>query len=314
MMSSVEKSSEYGKVIVLMGGWSAEREISLLSGEAVLESLLRSGVDASGIDVGTDIAEVLSSTEFDTAFVMLHGRGGEDGVIQGLLESLGKPYTGSGILGSSVSMNKLHTKQMWMGAGLRTPPFYISRDEQPSMKGVEALGWPVIVKPIHEGSSIGISRVDSPEELPAAWEEARQYDDWVLVEKFIEGVEYTVGVLGERALPMIALQTDHSFFDYEAKYCSEETVYLCPCGLPQTREEELKALSLLAFGAVGASGWGRVDFILDHEDVPWLIEVNTIPGMTSHSLVPMAAEAAGMSFDELVLAILSGATLRSQYG
>ena len=313
-MGRVDNKQSNGKVAVLMGGWSAERDISLQSGAAVLAALKRQNVDAFGVDVGRDIAQVLSATEFSTAFVMLHGRGGEDGVIQGLLETMGKPYTGSGILGSSVCMDKLRTKQMWMGAGLRTPPFYISRDPQPALEAVAALGWPVMVKPIHEGSSIGISRVERAADLAAAWESARRYDEWVLVEKFITGVEYTVGILGQRALPMIALKTPHSFFDYDAKYCATDTVYQCPCGLSATREAELKALALLAFGAVGASGWGRVDFILDRKDVPWLIEVNTIPGMTDHSLVPMAARAAGMSFDDLVMTILAQATLESKRG
>lgn len=305
MTKEVDNNKNYGKVAVLMGGWSAEREISLLSGEAVLAALLRQKVNAFKVDVNRDIAHVLSQTEFDTAVIMLHGRGGEDGVIQGLLESMGKPYTGSGILGSSVSMDKLRTKQMWMGAGLRTPPFYIGRGDVPEMEKITELGWPVMVKPIHEGSSIGMSRVDYPEQMAAAWERAKKYDEWVLVEKFIVGKEYTVGILGNRALPLVALTTPRSFFDYDAKYCADDTIYQCPCGLSSVREAQLKALALMAFGAVDGAGWGRVDMILDENDVPWLFEVNTIPGMTDHSLVPMAAREAGMSFDALVMKIVA---------
>lgn len=295
---------KYGKVAVLMGGWSAEREISLNSGQAVLGALQQKGVDAHGIDVQRDIVRVLSDSDFDRAFVMLHGRGGEDGVIQGVLETLEIPYTGSGIMASSVCMDKLRTKQMWMGAGLRTPPLYITRKAEPSLGSVAKMGFPVMVKPIHEGSSIGMSKVHSSEDIAAAWEKARQYDNLVMAEKYIEGREYTVAILGSEALPMILLQTPHDFYDFNAKYEANDTEYYCPCGLDEKREKELQTLALMAFGAVGASGWGRVDMILDEEDVPWLIEINTAPGMTDHSLVPMAAAAAGISFEDLVIKVL----------
>lgn len=297
-------AGRFGKVAVLMGGWSSERDISLQSGEAVLEALLRQGVDAIGVDVQRDVLSVLADIEFDRAFIALHGKGGEDGVIQGVLEVLEKPYTGSGILASSVGMDKLRTKQMWMGAGLRTPQLYITKKKKPVIESVANIGFPVMVKPIREGSSIGISKVNHEGELLEAWEKAREYDQYVMAEKFVEGVEYTAAILGHKSLPLVSVSTPNSFFDYDAKYAASNTVYYCPCGLEKEREKELQTLCLMAFGAVGASGWGRIDFILGEDDVPWLIEINTVPGLTDHSLVPMAAQVAGIDFDELVLKIL----------
>jgi D-alanine-D-alanine ligase len=300
----VKEADRFGKVAVLMGGWSSEREISLQSGEAVLDALLRQEIDAFGIDVQRDVLSVLETTDFDRAFIALHGKGGEDGVIQGVLEALDKPYTGSGILASSVSMDKLRTKQMWMGAGLRTPQLYITKKKKPVMESIVNMGFPVMVKPIREGSSIGMSKVNHEGELLEAWEKAREFDQYVMAEKFIEGTEYTAAILGHRALPLVSVATPHSFFDFNAKYEANDTVYYCPCGLETEREKELKTLCLMAFGALGATGWGRIDFILDEQDVPWLIENNTVPGLTDHSLVPMAAQVDGMNFDELVVKIL----------
>ncbi|THB71640.1 MAG: D-alanine--D-alanine ligase [Gammaproteobacteria bacterium] len=298
---------EYGKVAVLMGGWAAEREVSLNSGNAVLEALKAAGVDAHAVVI--DRENVVSEIEnggFDRAFNILHGRGGEDGVIQGFLETLGISYTGSGIMASSVAMDKLRTKQMWMGAGLRSPAIYVSMNDDVDYAAIDNLGYPVMVKPIHEGSSIGMSKVDDISDFDDAWNLAREYDTTVMVEKWIRGTEYTAAIVNGESLPLIRLETPEEFYDYDAKYKLNTTEYYCPSGLPAEREEELKALTRIAFGAVGAKGWGRVDFILDEDDVPWLIEVNTVPGMTDHSLVPMAAKAAGISFEELVLMILEG--------
>lgn len=296
---------DYGKVAVLMGGWAAERDVSLNSGEAVLKALLAGGVDAHAVDIDKqNVVEKIEGGNFDRAFNILHGRGGEDGVIQGFLETLGIPYTGSGIMASSVAMDKLRTKQMWMGAGLRSPAIYVTTNNEIDYAAVDNLGYPVMIKPIHEGSSIGMSKVDDIADLDDAWELARKYDDVVIAEKWIKGAEYTAAVLNGESLPLVRLETPENFYDYDAKYKLDTTRYISPSGLPIEREQELKALTRIAFGAVGGKGWGRVDFILDENDVPWLIEVNTVPGMTDHSLVPMAAKAAGISFEELVLRIL----------
>ena len=299
--------SAYGKVAVLMGGWAAERDISLESGAAVLAALRRSGVNAEGIDVDRQIVQRLQDGGFDRVFVALHGRGGEDGVIQGVLETLDIPYTGSGVLASALGMDKHRTKMLWDSAGLPTPPYRIVTGED-DLEVVESeLGWPVIVKPVHEGSSLGTARADDRAELRRAWQQAASYDDDVMVERWIDGEEYTTAVLGEEALPLIKLETPRGFYDYQAKYHDEGTRYICPCGLDAVTERRLQAMSLQAFRCLGASGWGRVDFFRDQQGQPWFIEVNTIPGMTSHSLVPMAAAAAGIDFDELVLRILATA-------
>jgi D-alanine-D-alanine ligase len=295
----------YGKVAVLMGGCSAERGISLLSGAAVLRTLADAGIDARGVDTADEqFLDILMTGGFKQAFIALHGRGGEDGVIQGLLESIGLPYTGSGVLGSALGMDKLRTKQVWQSAGLPTPGFAVLASAADVARIRGSLQYPVIVKPAHEGSSIGITKVDDPGGLLAAWELAAGYDDDVLAEQWIEGVEYTAAVLGDEALPLICLETPNAFYDYAAKYEADTTRYLIPCGLPDAREAELQALSLAAFAAIGASGWGRVDFMLDTAGQAWLIEVNTVPGLTDHSLVPMAARATGIDFARLVCRIL----------
>jgi D-alanine-D-alanine ligase len=236
---------------------------------------------------------------------MLHGRGGEDGVIQGALERLGLPYTGSGVLGSALGMDKYRTKLIWRGLGLPTPESVLMVNEQ-DLQQADVLGYPLIIKPSHEGSSIGMAKVTALAELESAWHEALRYDSQVLAERWIVGGEYTVSILGETALPLIRLETPRTFYDYEAKYQADSTRYHCPCGLPAAQEQALQALALQAFHAIGASGWGRVDLMLDQTGQAWLIEVNTAPGMTDHSLVPMAAKQAGIDFDALVLQILAG--------
>jgi D-alanine-D-alanine ligase len=306
-MTDTVKHSEagFGKVAVLMGGQSAEREISLQSGTAVLQALQVAGVDAHGLDTAdADLVSELSGGGYARAFIALHGRGGEDGVMQGLLDALGLPYTGSGVLGSALAMDKLRTKQVWESAGIPTPPFVLLRDAGEVAARRDTLQYPVIVKPAHEGSSLGISKVDSADRLEHAWQLAREFDTEVFAEQWISGREYTAGILLNEVLPLICLETPNTFYDYAAKYEADTTRYLIPCGLAGEREASLQAQALAAFRAVGASGWGRVDFMLDSADRPWFIEVNTVPGLTDHSLVPMAARAGGMDFTRLVCRIL----------
>lgn len=296
--------NEFGKVAVLMGGWSAEREVSLKSGRAVLDALLEKGVDAVGIDANRDIHHHLAG--FDRVFNIMHGRGGEDGVIQGLLEIMQIPYTGTGVLGSALCMDKLLTKQLWKGIGLPTPDYCILDSEEDCIEAVEKLGLPLMIKPVLEGSSIGMSKVTHADKMTAAWQLANKYCKTVIAEKFIKGNEYTAAVLGGNVLPMIRLETPRDFYDYKAKYDDEATKYHCPCGLSAEKEKELAELVLQSFKSVHGEDWGRVDFMLDEEKQPWLIEVNTVPGMTDHSLVPMAARQAGLSFESLVIEILKG--------
>ena len=299
------RAGAYGKVVVLMGGHSAERDISLLSGQAVLQALQAAGVDAHGLDsASADFPQALAREHYDRAFIALHGRGGEDGVLQGMLETLGIPYTGSGVLGSALAMDKLRTKQVWQSAGIPTPAWRVLANATDMEAARAELRFPLIVKPAHEGSSIGISKVDSAAVLPDAWRAAAHYDAVVIAEQWIEGAEYTAGILGEEVLPLIRLETPNVFYDYDAKYTAETTRYLLPCGLEAAQEARLQTLSLAAFQAVGASGWGRVDFMLDATGQPWFIEVNTVPGLTDHSLVPMAARAAGTDFTRLACRIL----------
>ena len=299
---------ELGRVVVLMGGRSAEREISLQSGEAVLQALLRLGVDATGLDVRHDVIRQLATGGFDRAFVALHGKGGEDGVIQGALELLDMPYTGSGVLGAAVSMDKLRTKQMWRGAGLPTPPWTVLRSPADFPVAISDVGVPLIVKPAGEGSSLGITRVDAEHDLPMAWDDARRFGRDVFAERWVTGSEYTVGLLGDEALPLIRVETPRAFYDYDAKYRATDTCFHCPCGLDSATEAELRSVAYQAFEAVGCQGWGRVDLLRDADGESWLIEVNSVPGMTDHSLVPMAARAAGIEFDELVWRILLTST------
>jgi len=299
---SSEQAAAMGRVAVLMGGDSAEREISLISGRAVFEALQRRGVDA----VAVDTAEVPLSdlAGFDRAFIALHGRGGEDGVIQGALEALGVPYTGSGVLGCAIGMDKWRTKLLWRGADLPVPPGALLRPETNQQALVGSVGLPLMIKPAHEGSSIGMARVERLEDLETARAEAARFDDLVLAERWIDGQEYTVAILGEEALPAIRLETPRGFYDFEAKYRSGDTCYHCPAGLDEAEEQQIRQLALDAFRVAGASGWGRVDLMRDRQGRFWLLEINTIPGMTDHSLVPMAAKAVGIDFDELCWRIL----------
>jgi D-alanine-D-alanine ligase len=300
----VNDAAAFGHVAVLFGGQSAERSVSLKSGQAVLAALLRSGVAASGIDVGTNPVARLQQESFDRAFIVLHGKGGEDGVIQAQLQGLGIPYTGSGVMGSALAMNKLASKRLWLGCHLPTPEFVILDGRSESAKAAEKLGMPLIVKPVDEGSSIGMTKVNAVAELHAAWEAAGGENRVVMAERWVDGAEYTVAIVAGQALPLIKIETPHVFYDFAAKYEADTTKYICPCGLPAEQEQELQTLALTAFDVMGCQGWGRVDLLVDAADSPWLIEVNTVPGMTDHSLVPMAAQTAGMDFDALVWRVL----------
>ena len=300
-------SSSFGKVAVLMGGRSGEREVSLKSGGAVLAALQRSGVNAHAFDPAERPLHELAC--FDRVFIALHGRYGEDGTIQGALEIMGIPFTGSGVMASAVGMDKWRTKLLWRAAGIVTPNFELV-DADSDYAGIEArLGLPLFVKPANEGSSIGISKVKQKGELRAAFEEAAKADPLVIAEKFIGGGEYTVAILGDMALPIIRIVPANEFYDYEAKYLRNDTQYLCPCGLPQEQEDRIRAEAVQAFRVVGGRGWGRVDFLMDESGDHYFLEVNTSPGMTDHSLVPMAAKAAGIDFDTLVFQILEMATV-----
>ncbi len=297
-------SVRYGRVAVLMGGHSAEREVSLKSGAAVLAALRAQTVDAHGIDAGVDVLDALRAGGYERAFIALHGRGGEDGTLQGALETLGIPYTGSGVLGSALAMNKLAAKALWRAAELPTPAYALLTENVDFEAIATRLGMPLMVKPAHEGSSVGMTLVRVPGELAAAYREAARYDTAVLAERYIHGAEYTASLLDEQELPLVRLETPRTFYDYEAKYHADTTCYHCPCGLAAVDEQGLQNLVRRAFDSVYAQGWGRVDFMLDAHGAPWLLEVNTVPGMTDHSLVPMAARAAGIDFEALVLRIL----------
>ncbi|MFZ0022996.1 D-alanine--D-alanine ligase [Acinetobacter sp.] len=300
----MSNASKFGKVAVLLGGKSAEREVSLDSGTAVLEALVRSGVNAEAFD--PQERSVTELVNYDRAFIVLHGRGGEDGQIQGVLEWLNVPYTGTGVQGSAIGMDKVKTKQVWQGSELPTAPYRIVTKDSDATDIVNALGLPLIIKPVHEGSSIGMSKVEKIEDFAEAIAKATEHDAVVMAEKWITGREYTIVVLNGQALPVIRLEPpqDVAFYDYEAKYNRNDVQYGIPCGLSEAEEQQLKALSLRAFQAVGASGWGRIDAMQDEQGNFWLLEVNTVPGMTSHSLVPKAAAAVGYSFDDLCVAIL----------
>ena len=291
-----------------MGGRSAEREISLMSGSAVLKALRAQGVDAHSFDPAQRDLFDLKREGHARCFIALHGRGGEDGTMQGALEVLGIPYTGSGVMGSAIGMDKLRTKMVWIANKLPTPRYRVL-DAGDDWKAVARdLGLPLIVKPASEGSTLGLTRVTKVAQLPAAYElAATKFRDTALAEQFVDGPEYTAAVLGDEALPLIRIEAPQGNYDYQNKYFTNDTKYHCPCGLPAKKEEELKALALRAFHAVGCSGWGRIDIMLDAKKKPWLLEVNTIPGMTDHSLVPMAARAKGISFENLCLRILETA-------
>jgi len=294
----------FGKVAVLMGGQSAEREVSLKSGNAVLSALTSQHINAHGIDVGHNILSVLASGHFDRVFIALHGRGGEDGTMQGALEVLELPYTGSGVMASALAMDKLRTKYAWLGQGLPTPGYCTLTDATDFDAVIQQYGLPLMIKPAHEGSSIGMSKVTKADQLEPAYRNAAKYDSEVFAEQWITGTEYTVAILGETALPVIRLETPNDFYDYDAKYVANTTGYHIPCGLSAADEKQLQDLALRAFKGVGANGWGRVDVLCDKDGKPYLIELNTVPGLTDHSLVPMAAKAAGIGFEELMVRIL----------
>lgn len=298
----------FGKVAVLFGGNSAEREISLKSGNAVLNALIRQGVDAHAVDPKIDDISQIKALGFERAFIVLHGRGGEDGTIQGFLNTLNIPFTGSDVSSSAIGMDKAKTKQIWQSCQLPTASYQIIIKEnfEPSSATdiLAALSGAVMVKPVHEGSSIGMAKAENAEQLVAALEEAFKFDNKVLLESWITGDEFTVSMLNGRALPAISMKTTNQFYDYQAKYQSTETQYLCPCGLSDNELTELNHLAEEAFKTIGCSGWGRVDFMRDENKNWFLLEVNTVPGMTETSLVPKAAKQAGISFDQLVLSIL----------
>jgi len=299
-------AKRFGKVAVMLGGTSAERPVSLNSGNAVLAALQRQGVDAHPFDPATRNLGDLIAGEFDRVFIALHGRYGEDGCVQGALELLGIPYTGSGVMASALGMDKWRTKLLWRAAGLPTADWAILAADS-DFAAIEAqLGLPIFVKPAREGSSIGMSKVTAPGTLKAAFDTAAEHDSLVLAEKFIDGPEFTAGILGDTALPLIRLEPakDKAFYDFEAKYLRNDTQYHCPAGLPEAQERALRQLALDAFRLLGGRGWGRVDIMLDRAARPYLLEANTSPGMTDHSLVPMAARAVGHDFDALCLAIL----------
>lgn len=303
-MSTVQTPVSFGKVAVAMGGNAAEREISLLSGEAVLSALQAQNVNAVKFDTKiSDLAE-LKTMGIDRVFNIMHGRGGEDGQLQGALELLGIPFTGSGVLGSALGMDKLRTKTCWLGAGIPTPKWMELTKESDLEVCVRTLGFPVMVKPALEGSSLGMAKAENIEQLHDAYKNAATFDCDVMAEQWVEGEEYTVAVLAGKALPMIRLETPNEFYDYEAKYQTNTTQYHCPCGLDAEQEQALQALSVTAFKVLGGEGWGRVDLMLDGSGNPQLLEINTVPGMTDHSLVPMAANQAGIDFNELVWRIL----------
>ena len=300
---SIDKPGQFGKVAVVYGGTSAEREVSLDSGRNVLEALKAKGVDAEGVDGVPALLEALRQGRYQRVFNILHGRGGEDGVVQGALESLGVPYTGSGVLGSALTMDKVQTKRVWQALDLPTPRYAVYRPGEDVGEAIEQVGLPVVVKPSREGSSVGITKVRSATDLPGALELAARYDGELVIETLIEGAELTVGILGAEALPSIRIVPKTGFYDYHAKYVAEDTQYLCP-GLEGEDEQEIRRLAYAAFRAAGASGWGRVDVMRDEAGRNWLLEVNTTPGMTSHSLVPKAARAIGIGFEDLVWRIL----------
>jgi D-alanine-D-alanine ligase len=294
-------------VAVLLGGRSAEREISLMSGNAVLAALTRQGVDAHAFDTRNRDLHELRSHEFDRVFIALHGRYGEDGTVQGALELMGIPYTGSGVMASSLAIDKWRTKLVWIGAGIPTPRFVMLEADSDFKAVANDLGLPLIVKPSREGSTIGLTKVTRAQSMEAAYRKAAEHDDMVMAEEFIAGAEVTASILGEQTLPLIRIEAPGGRYDYQAKYFSDETRYFCPSGLPPAQERRIQDLAREASRILDCRGWGRVDAMLDAKGEPYLLEVNTVPGMTGHSLVPMAAKGAGIPFDDLVVRILEDA-------
>lgn len=296
-----------GKVAVMFGGNSAEREISLKSGNAVLAALRRAGVDAHAFDPAERPLAALKDEGFDKVFIALHGRGGEDGSLQGALDLMRIPYTGSGVLASALAMDKWRSKLCWQAAGIPVPDCIVLGADSDWQAVAERLSLPLFVKPANEGSSIGITKVRTAGELPAAYTAAARYDTLVIAERFLAGGEFTVGILGDQALPVIRIVPASDFYDYEAKYFRDDTRYLIPSGLSEKQETAVRELALRAFAVLGGHGWGRIDVMLDGDGYPYCLEANMSPGMTDHSLVPMAARAAGLSFEQLVVRVLEGA-------
>ncbi|OUU75482.1 MAG: hypothetical protein CBC29_04075 [Methylococcaceae bacterium TMED69] len=303
LLKSIENS--VGKILVVMGGSSAEREISIQSGEAVHSSLCNSQLESCLYDWSGKELDFIQTVEFDICFIAVHGRGGEDGKLQAALEIHGKPFTGSGFMASAIAMHKYRTKQIWSFNGLTTPRSLLWQNNISQQFILDELGLPLMIKPAHEGSSVGVSLVLKEDDISPALQKAQKFDNEILIEQFIQGDEYTVSILGDHPLPSIKLETPRQFYDYHAKYSSEDTRYICPSGLSNIDELTISDIAIKAFKALGCDGWGRVDFIRNSSGEFFLIEVNTVPGMTNHSLVPMAALEVGISFDELVLRILS---------
>lgn len=311
-LERVTDPADFGAVAVLYGGGSSERDISLLTGNAVLAALKRRGVNAQGFDPAQRPLADLEALKIERVWIALHGPGGEDGSVQGALEFLGVPYTGSGVLGSAIAMDKLRSKRLAQAAGVSTPQFVVLGTASDLDLALERLGVPLIVKPASQGSSVGMALVERAEDLAQAWKDARRIESSVFAERWISGGEYTVAVLQGRALPSIRIETPRSFYDYEAKYLRDDTRYYCPSGLPGPAEQQLGTLALASLEACGAEGWGRADFMMDAGGGPLLLEVNTVPGMTDHSLVPMAARSAGIDFDELVWRVLETSFTRTR--
>ncbi len=306
-------AGNFGRVAVLLGGRSAEREISLMSGNGVLKALRAKGVDAHAFDPAERDLFDLKREGYARCFIALHGLGGEDGTVQGALEVLGVPYTGSGVLGSAIGLDKWRCKMIWLAGGLPTPRYRILSADDDWNEVARDLGLPLIVKPAREGSTLGLTKVTAAAQLRAAYElAANKFHDLALAEQFIAGAEYTASIVGDVALPLIRIEAPQGNYDYQNKYFTDDTKYICPCGLPAHKEDALRALALKAFMLAGCSGWGRVDLMLDVKGEPWLLEVNTSPGMTGHSLVPMAARAVGISYEELCVKILEGSMARGE--
>lgn len=306
-MMTRDMNRHFGKVAVLLGGTSSEREVSLMSGSGVLAALLHHGVDAQAFDPAEKPLQALKDEGFDRVFIALHGPFGEDGTLQGALETLGIPYTGCGVMASAIGMDKWRSKLVWKAAGLPIPAFELLDDDSDFAAIERELGLPLFVKPACEGSSIGVTKVVEAGTLEAAYREARQYDRLVLAEKFIGGGEYTVSILNDKALPAIKIEPATEFYDYQAKYFRDDTVYRCPAGLSEAREAEMRRLAEQGFAVLGGQGWGRIDFLVDEAGEPYLLEINTSPGMTTHSLVPMAARVAGLSYEDLCVQVLDTA-------
>lgn len=302
--TDIARPERFGKVAVVMGGWSAEREVSLMSGQQVFDSLTSVGVDAYAVDAGRDIATVLKTGGFDRAFLILHGRGGEDGHVQGALELAGMPYTGTGVLGSALCMDKWRAKALVSLHGVATPASERVFNAEQARESAESIGMPLVIKPTLEGSSIGVTMVNSANQVVSAFNEARRHGP-VLIEKRMMGMEVTAAIIGDKALPLVSMKGAGEFYDYQAKYVAEDTQYQCPVDLPESTVHSIQQMALTAFKVLSCRGWGRVDFMLDENGNPQFIECNTAPGMTSHSLVPIAAKQAGIEFGQLCLQILS---------